>query len=187
MSPKIAHYALLAGLASFVPIPILDDWLRRRAHRAMYVTLADELGLPLDTPTLDTLTADRASLLLGCFGLVVVWPIKKLFRTFFYFLTVKDVVDGVAEATLRVAMLSAARHRLPQDAAAVRTVMDATLDKWQYSPISRFLFRGHRPPADWVAGADSTDKSIGWIFEKAGGGPVLADFTRRLDPPAEAP
>jgi len=187
MSPRIAHYALLAGLAAFVPLPILDDWLRRRAHRAMYVALAEELGQPLDQPTLDVLCADRASLLLGCAGLVVFWPLKKLFRTVLYFLTIKDVVDGVAEATLRVAMIRAAWHRLPKDADTVRTVMDATLGKWQFSPISRFLFRGHRPQTDWVASADRTDRSVAWIFEKAGGGPILADFARRLDAPVEAP
>ncbi|MDP2314712.1 MAG: hypothetical protein Q8P41_17545 [Pseudomonadota bacterium] len=188
VSVRVAHYALLSGLAALVPLPILDDWLRRRGHRAMYATLAEEAGTPLGPETLDALTEDRSSLLYGCLGIVVFWPLKKLFRTVLYFLTVKDVLDGAAEATLRAAMLREALPRLPDDARAVRDVMDATLDRAQYSPVSRWFFRGHRPDAEWVAGVDRVDRSVAWLYKKAGGGVILAEFIRRLaaySPPSE--
>ncbi len=180
-SPRIAHCALAAGLTAFVPIPFLDEWLQRRAHRAMYAAIAAEAGQPLDEPALDLLTEDRSSLLIGCLGVAVFWPIKKLFRTLLYFLTVKDVVDGAAEATLRAAMVRAALSRLPHDARAIRAEMEVSLARAQYSPLSRAFFRGARPAAPWVADADGTDRSLAWLYQKAGGGVILADFLHRLE------
>lgn len=180
-SLRVAHYAVAAGLAALVPVPFLDDWLKRRAHRAMYAALAVEAGQPLDEPVLDLLTEDRSSLLLGCLGTALFWPIKKLFRTMLYFLTLKDVVDGAAEATLRAAMVRSAMARLPHDARAVRARMEVTLDRAQYSPVSRAFFRGERPEAPWVADADGTDRTLAWLYKKAGGGVILADFLTRLE------
>lgn len=181
MNPKIAHYALMAGLCSLVPIPFLDDWLERKATRHMFATLATDAGVTLDEATLDVLTEDRSSLLLGCLGTMVIWPIKKLFRTVLYFLTVKDVIDGVAAASLRASMLHAALLHLPDRARAVRDVMDATLGRWQYSPVSRTVFRGERPAAEWIVNDDGVGRAVGWIFEKAGGRPIVDDFVTRLE------
>ncbi|MDP2311095.1 MAG: hypothetical protein Q8P18_34060 [Pseudomonadota bacterium] len=181
VSPRVAHYALLAGLTALVPLPFVDAWLERRAHRSMYRVVAEEAGQPFDEAVLAVLAEDRSSLVLGCLGTAVIWPIKKLFRTFFYFLTIKDVIDGTAEATLRAAMVRAALARLPHDARVVRNAMDVTLGRHQYSPVSRAFFRGERPQAEWVANADRVDKSVAWIYQKAGGGPILAAFLHQLE------
>lgn len=177
---RAAHFAMLAGLTALVPLPFLDVWLERRAHRALFRAVAADAGLPLDEGAIAVLTEDRSSLLLGCLGTAVIWPIKKLFRTFFYFLTVKDVIDGTAEATLRAAMVRAAAAHLPHDARTVRDVMDATLDRHQFSPVSRAFFRGERPDAAWVADADRVDRTVAWVYKKAGGGAILATFAQRL-------
>ncbi len=179
MSPKVAHYAVMAGLCALVPVPILDGWLERRALRSMYAAIAESTGRPLDDATLDLLAEDRDSLLVGCLVVAVVWPLKKLFRTVFYFLTVKDAVDGVAAAAVRAAMVHAALGRLPHGAKGVRDVMDATLGRWQYSPVSRFVMRGERPPATWLLAAD--DLGVGWVYRHAGGAAILADFEARLE------
>lgn len=180
MSPKVAQYALFAGLCAFVPVPLLDGWLERKATRAMLVALAESRGRTLEPAALDILVEDRSSLLLGCLGVVFIWPIKKLFRTLFYFLTIKDVIDGVALASLRAAMVDAALHRLPGDVKGVRDVMDVTLGRWQWSPVSRVFLRGERPEAVWLV-PDANDLGVGLLFRHAGGGAVVADFQKRLE------
>jgi hypothetical protein len=180
MNPKVAQYALFAGLCAFVPVPLLDGWLERRATRAMLIALAEGRGQPLEPAVLDVLVEDRSSLLLGCLAVVVVWPIKKLFRTILYFLTIKDVIDGVALASLRAAMVDAAFHRLPGDVKGVRDVMDATLGRWQWSPVSRVFLRGERPEAEWLVPGPA-DLGVGHVFRHAGGGAVVADFQKRLE------
>ncbi len=177
---RVAHFAMLAGLTALVPLPFVDVWLERRAHRALFRAVAADAGQPLDEAAIAVLTEDRSSLLLGCLGTAVIWPIKKLFRTFFYFLTVKDVIDGMAEATLRAAMVRAAFAHLPHDARMVRDVMDATLDRHQFSPVSRAFFRGERPDAAWVADTDRVDRTVAWVYKKAGGGAILANYAQRL-------
>lgn len=178
MSPKVAQFALLAGMCAFVPVPLLDGWLERKATRAMFVALLESRGRTLDDAALDVLVEDRSSLLLGCLGAALVWPIKKLFRTVLYFLTVKDVIDGVARASLRAAMLDAALGRLPGDVKGVRDVMDATIGRWRYSPVSRLIFRGEKPDAVWIAAEN--DMGVGFLYRHAGGGAILADFEKRL-------
>lgn len=186
---RVTHYALLAGLTALVPLPYLDAWLERRAHRAMYRAILEDAGHPFDHAALDTLTEDRSSLLVGCLGVAFIWPIKKLFRTFFYFLTIKDLIDGTAEATLRAAMVRVALARLPTGARAVRDAMEHTLDRHQYSPVSRWFFRGHRPVTEWVANGGRVDRFVGWVYQKAGGGVILTVFVQRLGgtSPVEAP
>lgn len=182
MSPKIAHYAVAAGLCAFVPIPLLDAWLERKATRAMFAAIAEDAGRPLDAETLDKLVEDRSSLLLGCLGMMVVWPIKKLFRTVLYFLTLKDVVDGIAAAALRGAMVHRALTSGALDTtgpAGTRSAMDTTLDRWTHSPVSRFVFRGERPPAEWLV-REEAGALVDALYRHAGGGPILADFEQRL-------
>ncbi|MFN7143170.1 MAG: hypothetical protein ACK4YP_05295 [Myxococcota bacterium] len=189
MSPKIAHYAVAAGLCAFVPIPLLDAWLERKATRAMYKAIAEDAGRPLDDAALDTLVEDRSSLLLGCLGAMIVWPIKKLFRTVLYFLTVKDVVDGIAAAALRGAMVHRALASGALDTTGpvgTRSAIDATLDRWTHSPVSRFVFRGERPPAEWLV-REEAGALVDALYRHAGGGPILADFEQRLAQLRESP
>lgn len=182
MSPKIAHYAIAAGLCAFVPIPLLDAWLERKATRAMFAAIAEDAGRTLDDATLDKLVEDRSSMLLGCLGMMVVWPIKKLFRTVLYFLTIKDVVDGIAAAALRGAMVHRALASGALDTtgpAGTRSAMDATLGRWTHSPVNRVLFRGERPPAEWLV-REEAGAIVDALYRHAGGGPILADFEQRL-------
>ena len=181
MTQKIAAHALMAGCCALVPLPILDTWLEQKATRQMYRILLEGAGQPIDEAALDVLVEDRSSLLLGCLGVVVIWPLKKAFRTFFYFLTIKDVIDGTAEAAIRASMLEASFARLPTDARAVRDVMDATLDRWRYSPVTRFLTRGERPPTTWLAATDFAGRTVGWLYGHAGGGAILEDYKKRLE------
>jgi hypothetical protein len=180
MNPRIAHLALACGLAALVPIPLLDGWVERRATRAMVRRVLLDGGHPADDATLDVLTNDRSSMLGGCLALAVYWPLKKLFRTVLYFLTIKDVLDGVTRAALRVAMVQAALPLVAADAEGVRTETEATLGRWHYSPISRVVLPGARSDASWVAANGRIGRLVGWLYRRGGGGALLADFEQRL-------
>lgn len=183
MSPDVARYSVLCGLCALIPLPWVDEWAERQARRKLYGAVAAAHAAPLDEPALDVLTEDRSSLVLGCLWAVVRWPVKKLFRTIIYVLTLKDAVDGVALAAHRAAMLHAAfaAGHLPRDAAGVRAEMDLTLGRVQWSPISRWLMRGSRPPSDWLPVEDPITPVIAALHRHGGGGLLLADFAARLE------
>ena len=187
MSTAIARYTLLCGLTPLIPIPFLDEWVERSIRRQLYKEVAAQRGVTLDESALDVLTEDRASMLVGCLVVAVKWPIKKLFRTFFYFLTIKDVIDYAARAAHYGAMLDAAIvHGVPASGMGakrsrqVRADMDVTLDRFRWSPVSRILMRGERTEAEWIAGDDPLAKAVTWLFRAGGGGPLLASFQSRL-------
>ncbi|MFZ5475524.1 MAG: hypothetical protein ACOZNI_02010 [Myxococcota bacterium] len=182
---EAARLSLVCGLCALIPLPWVDEWAERNTRRKMYDALAKARGIELDAATLDTLVEDRSSLLVGCLFGVVRWPLKKLFRTFFYFLTIKDVIDGVAHAGLCAAMIDAALDRgaLPARAAEVRAEVDLTLARFRWSPVSRLLTGGERPETAWIAAGDALASAVGWLYRHAGGKLVLSDFTARLEVP----
>lgn len=178
---RVSHYALLCGLSAFVPLPWVDGWCERRARRSLYAEIARSMEIPLELDVLTVLTEDRSSLVLGCLGAAVIWPLKKLLRTIFFIFLVKDCVDGVTRAGLCAAMLESALKRgvLPGRASEVRAAMDAALDRFQWSPVSRTLMRRERPEAPWIHAGDPVTGMVGALYRHGGGGLVLADFNAR--------
>lgn len=186
MTPDLSKHAILCGLCALIPLPWVDEWAERKARRQLYRDLAAARGVVLPDTEIEVLVEDRSSLVLGCLFMALVWPVKKLFRTVFYFLTLKDVVDGVALAGHRAAMLDAALRRgvLPGKAEEVRAEMDAVLGRYRWSPISRLVLGGEKPEAPWpgpelpVQGAT---EAVTLLFRYGGGGHLLADFLVRLE------
>jgi hypothetical protein len=181
---EAARLAFVCGLCALIPLPWVDEYAERRTRRHMYEKVAAARGVELDAATLDTLTEDRSSLLVGCLVGVVRWPLKKLFRTVFYFLTVKDVIDGVAHAGLCAAMVDRAMAKglLPGRAAQVRADIDLTLERHRWSPVSRFLTAGERPEGAWIGGSDdSLAKMVAWLYRHAGGAMIVRHFEGRLE------
>lgn len=139
-------WLILAGLALMVPVPFLDDYLSRRALRRALQHDAHPHA-PLAPETLAVLTEDRESMMLGCLRTAVFWPIKKLFKTVLWFLTVKDVLDRIAWSAQVLENARVARERgwLPEHAHVVRESTDATLKKFRWSPVTRTILRYDRP------------------------------------------
>lgn len=186
MTPDLSKHAILCGLCSLIPLPWVDEWAERKARRKLYRDLADARGVALPDEEIEVLVEDRSNLLLGCLLMAIVWPIKKLFRTVFYFLTLKDVVDGVALAGHRAAMLDAAMRRglLPGKPEEVRAEMDAVLARYRWSPVSRLALGGEKPDAPWPGPelpVQGGTEAVGWLFRTGGGGVMLADFAARLE------
>lgn len=168
-------WLILAGLALMVPVPFLDDHLSRRALRRALRADAHP-DAPLPHPALDILTEDRESMLLGCLRTAVVWPIKKLFKTILWFLTVKDVLDRIAWSAQVLANTRAARERgwLPEHAALVRESTDSTLKQFRWSPVMRTLLRYDRPPLP--PGGSGTAAIVTAVRRHAGGALLDAAF-----------
>jgi hypothetical protein len=164
----------LSGLAYFIPLPFVDDWAARRAlRRALMLDGHD------DVTVLDTLTEDRGSLLAGCLRTAIVWPIKKLFKTVLWFLTVKEVVDRMAWAAQVVAFAREAREAgwLPERAGVVRDAMEVAFARTNWSPVTRVLTLQPRPPLPEAPEAAWLARGMHGL-RRHGGGAILAEKFR---------
>lgn len=176
MRGKFAWDAWLCGLAMLIPLPFLDSYVERRLTMRLLARLAVHHGRSLPDSELRILTEDRGSLVWGCMGTLVIWPIKKLFRTVLYFLTVKDVLDSVTLAAHRATLVDRAlvQGMLPGRATEVRDGMDATLGRTRHSPIGRWVLREPRPALGW----DRPTERIGRVvhsLQRHGGGAIIVE------------
>ncbi|MBM4368977.1 MAG: hypothetical protein FJ102_22365 [Deltaproteobacteria bacterium] len=182
MSPAAHPHVILAGVAMVVPLPILDDWLSRKALRRALQADAEACGQPLDEATLDVLTEDRSNMLVGCLRAAIFWPVKKLFRTVLWFLTVKDVIDIAARSAEVVAMARIARERgwLPGRASDVRDAMEVSFGRHRWSPVTRFIMRYPRPPLGEPADEGALGGLLQGLRKQAGAVPMEEMFVERV-------
>jgi len=90
----ILTYSVLVGLSPLVPVPFVDDWLKNYFRRRMVKSLASSHNQILSNDALKALVEEKGGgCLLGCLGAVIIYPLKKIFRKFFYFLEWKRAVD----------------------------------------------------------------------------------------------
>lgn len=179
---KLVRNAVGVGLTAFIPLPWVDEIVRRALLRSSLRAVAVDAGRPQAPEVIEVLSEDRASFLFGCFVAVFWWPVKKIFRTVLYFLTLKDVADWMSDAALRAEMvrMAVSQGYLPEHAAAVRDAMEGVLDAHTTSPVTRLLTRQPRPPMDWPAGSSTIYGLLGTLVTQAGGGKVLPAFAERL-------
>lgn len=180
---KIAAQVLLVGLCPLIPIPILDDYVERQILASAIRRLSLTSGRPIPEEVIATLTEDRSSFLVGCLWACVRWPFKKLFRTVFFFLTIKDIVDTVSRTSHRVAIVAQAMERglLPEQAERVRVEMDAALDKVSVSPVTRTVLRHEkREAACWQGEGTLPARAVAWAHRRGGGGVVVEKFLERV-------
>ena len=156
----LSRNAVLVGLCALIPLPWVDDYVARRLCRRSWGAMAADLGL-------------------------FWWPIRKMFRTFFYFLTVKDAVDWGIETALRGEMVrrALAAGALPARASMVRLAMDAAFVDHRHSPLTRWALRQLNPPLAWPAGSDPLTGAVGWLAQAGGGALVLARFEAAVAAP----
>jgi hypothetical protein len=92
--PVMLTYAVLTGLTPLIPVPVVDDLAKNYFRRRLARAVAAARGRTLSSEELDALTAERkGGCLGGCLGMLVVYPLKKIFRKVFYFLEWKRAVD----------------------------------------------------------------------------------------------
>lgn len=165
---RIEHLALIAGLTPLIPVPFLDRWAHRRVLRRMYT----EVGATDPGPLVERKDSLVGRVLLS----LLWWPVRKLLRTLFFFLTLKECVDLVADAALRVEMV---RRVLPvTDPARARTLLDeVTADS---SPLERLFHDRPSGPAVGVPGQGMTAQLVRWLQSLGGGAMVIHEFERRF-------
>lgn len=157
---RMTFYSVLGGLCPIIPIPFVDDWALEWVRRRMISEIAREQALNLTSRELHVL-AKESTPNLGCVGKVF-WGIRqvvgavlgKLFRSVFYFLTLRRSVHRAAE-TFHIGYL--VRHAirmgergLPRtgvieaQARAVSNAVSATVTEVDARPIYITLARDFR-------------------------------------------
>ncbi|MEC7985633.1 MAG: hypothetical protein VX278_10755 [Myxococcota bacterium] len=97
----IVKYSLLYGLASFIPIPLLDEYAQELLFRRMLKRMCEHYGYPISQPHLKYLSRKSGGCCSGCILGVLLWPIKKFIKTVAFFLSFKSLSDEVASCCIQ--------------------------------------------------------------------------------------
>lgn len=154
---RLTFFSVLGGLCPLIPVPFVDDWALAQVQRRMLWEVARRRGVTITPEGSKILTGGEDSGWPGCLG-AVGWVFRevvgailgKLFRTVFYFLTIRRSVRRSAE-TLHLGYLfdyALRREKVPvvtaEEARSVRLAVLATLKEVDAQPIYRTLFRDFR-------------------------------------------
>ncbi len=177
----VAQTAFLVGLTPLIPLPFVDEFVRIRLLKRSFRRVGAALGVDLSPAVLRALSEDRQGMVAGCAVALIWWPIKKLFKTILYFLTIKESLDWICEGALRAEMVHHAclNGVLPDHPDRVRQTMLRVLKGHHYSPVNRLLLLRKRPEMAQRQGPWYV--KLVYRLVQAGGGAVLLDaFDRRL-------
>jgi hypothetical protein len=182
-TPTISRTAMLVGLCGLIPFPFIDELGRRYLLSLGYQEQAKLAGRPLPDGAGWKLARRRSNILIGCLLAVFWWPIKKLFRTFFYFLTIKDAIDWMAEAAVRGAMVDRALERghLPDDLDQVWGAIDHSVSKHVSSPVKHLLLGRKAPPLAEGPAPGGFEGLVAYVARYAGGRDALVAYESALD------
>ncbi len=152
---RLTFFSVLGGLCPLIPVPFMDDWALSQVQRRMIWEVARRRGVPLPPEAAKILTGGEDSGWPGCLG-AVGWVFRevvgailgKLFRTVFYFLTIRRSVRRSSE-TLHLGYLfdhslKGEKEVTASQARSIRQAVLATLKEVDAQPIYRTLFRDFR-------------------------------------------
>jgi hypothetical protein len=119
---RLTFYSVLGGLCPLVPMPFVDDWALGQVQRRMAWEIARNAGVTLSPNERKILAGGGEGGWSGCLGSIA-WVAREvigailgwLFRTVFYFLTIRRSVKRSSE-TLHLGYLFA--HSLRSQSAA---------------------------------------------------------------------
>jgi len=189
-SAKIPQSVVLVGFAALVPLPLVDELVRRYLLKSCFEEQATAAGRPLEVGEGWALARQRSNLIVGCLLAVFWWPIKKFFRFLLFFLIVKDVMDWAADAVIRATMVRRALERglLPGQTEPVWAALDAAADTHCKSPAVRALLdAGSPPPHVWTSTEGGLDTLFAWLARWGRGHAALEAFDAALDGLASEP
>lgn len=157
----LGRYALLVALTALIPIPLLDTGVENYLRRRMVRALAGRHGVTLDEEAVGVLGNAPGGGCVGCVWAMVMWPIKKVLRTFLIVFQVKAIADVASEVLHRGLMLEEALEMgwIPGDARKVRRAMDRSLDGIDTRLLERKLvsmFQDHTNDLNRVVFAAAT-------------------------------
>ncbi len=142
----LSRYALMVSLCELIPLPIVDGSIANMLRRRLVRHIARDHGHDLSAEDVGILGTAPGGGCLGCVFGVVLWPIKKVLKTIFFFLNIKTMADIFSDVYHRGLMLHEAFEQdwLPGDAAAVRHAMDASVLKIDTRLVERALMGTYR-------------------------------------------
>jgi len=158
---RLTFYSVLGGLCPLIPVPFVDDWALGQVQRRMLWEVARDAGTALSSGERKIL-AGGGEAWSGCLRSIA-WAVREvirtvlgwLFRTVFYFLTIRRSVRRSAE-TLHLGYLFAHSLRMgpaallpssssPEDRArAVRAAVVKTLEQADDKAVYQTLLRDFR-------------------------------------------
>jgi hypothetical protein len=138
----ILTYSVLVGLSPLVPVPFVDDWLVNYFRRRLVRSLASTHGQQFSDKSVSLLADESGGkgCLFGCLSMVILYPLKKIFRKVFYFLEWKRAVDLTSHTyhfgyllnfALREGFLKSDTNNL----ADVRTILDDVCNDTPIKPV----------------------------------------------------
>jgi hypothetical protein len=138
----ILTYSVLVGLSPLVPVPFVDDWLMNYFRRRLVRSLASTHGQKFNDESVSLLADDneKKGCLVGCLSMVILYPLKKIFRKVFYFLEWKRAVDLTSHTyhfgyllnfALRDGFLKSDTNNL----SAVRAILDDVCNDTPIKPV----------------------------------------------------
>jgi hypothetical protein len=87
-------YALLVGLTPMIPIPFVDDVAREYFRKRLVSALAAGRSVTLAPEAVAALASEPSGCLVtGCLSQLFLFPLRLIFRTLFFFLEWKRVLD----------------------------------------------------------------------------------------------
>jgi hypothetical protein len=90
----LVTHAILTGLTPLIPVPVVDDLAKNYFRRRLVRRLAASNNIKLSNEELSALTSERGrGCVRGCLVMLLVYPLKAVFRKVFYFLEWKRAVD----------------------------------------------------------------------------------------------
>ncbi len=138
---QIILHAVLAGLTPLIPVPLVDDVVKRYFQRRMVRKLAAAHRRRLNDADVESLADDQDSgCLSGCLTTVLLVPLKAIFRKIFFFLEWKRAVDIVSRNYYQGFLIDYAlsqnflTERSPKD---IRAAIDFVLSQLTTSLIDR--------------------------------------------------
>jgi len=158
---RLTFYSVLGGLCPLIPAPFVDDWALGQVQRRMLAEVARHAGVALSAPERRILAGGGEPLWRGCAG-TIVWAVREvagailkwLFRTLFYFLTIRRSVRRSAETlhlgylfdhTLRLGPAALPSTLGAEDRARlIRAAAMKTLEQVDDRAIHRTLIRDFR-------------------------------------------
>lgn len=148
---RLTFWSVLGGLCPLIPVPFMDDWMLERVQRRMIQEIDREEKAGFSAEDMKILAGDEDPRWPGCLG-TLTWAVRevvgvvlgKLFRTVFYFLTLRRSVRRSAD-TLHLGYLVFHAVRLGEKRArVVRAAILATIREMNARPVHRTLTRDFR-------------------------------------------
>ncbi|MDP0491369.1 MAG: hypothetical protein Q7Q71_10000 [Verrucomicrobiota bacterium JB023] len=180
--------SLRSGVYEFIPLPFIDDYLLKRERRKLVESVLKRNNVGYDEKAAATLAGRKGSLsakLRGFARGLLMKPLKKVFRTVFFWLMVKNAVSDMIESYLLARFAGHPRLALngyltEERAQEVMPIFERNVTRIDH----RLAGEGVRHLWQWMRKQKQEDavsgENVEEAIEKEAPG-LLASFDRKVD------